>query len=191
MDPQSPSKQIADQLRSAIVSGHLKPGDKLPSQNELAKLFGVARETVKSALRILATEALISSRQGSGSYVNTPSNQKGERKSHLPDRSVTAFMSALETLKHANRQAASAASAMPDPKQAFDHASQLADSLREMAEAAADLRAKTAVRIAEQEKLTLAGLARKISVSSARAGQLVQRARKSNETQSHQKKGSH
>jgi hypothetical protein len=41
----------------------------LPSQSELASRYGVTRETVKSALRVLDRERLIVSRQGSGSFV--------------------------------------------------------------------------------------------------------------------------
>lgn len=65
------SGQIARQLRTAIESGEYGPGDRLPSQPELASRYGVARETVKAALRLLRNEGLIVSQQGSGTFVNT------------------------------------------------------------------------------------------------------------------------
>lgn len=68
-DPRAPSQQIANQLRAAIKTGKLKPGDKLPSQPEMARRYGVARETIKAALRQLAAERLTVSRQGSGVFV--------------------------------------------------------------------------------------------------------------------------
>jgi DNA-binding transcriptional regulator YhcF (GntR family) len=68
-DPRPQSQQIANVLRAAIKTGRAKPGERLPSQPELARRYGVARETVKSALRTLAAERLIVSRQGSGAYV--------------------------------------------------------------------------------------------------------------------------
>jgi DNA-binding transcriptional regulator YhcF (GntR family) len=68
-DPRTASRQIANKLRAAILTRKLEPGDKLPSQNELASRYGVARETVKAALRLLDNERLIISRQGSGAYV--------------------------------------------------------------------------------------------------------------------------
>ena len=46
-----------------INSGELKPGDRLPSEAELAA-FGVSRTTVREALRILATRNLIQTRKG-------------------------------------------------------------------------------------------------------------------------------
>ncbi len=45
------------------------PGEKLPSGNELAKRYGVARMTVQQAIRLLRDEGLIVSRQGSGVFV--------------------------------------------------------------------------------------------------------------------------
>jgi DNA-binding transcriptional regulator YhcF (GntR family) len=68
-DPRPSSQQIANKLRAAILTRRLQPGDKLPSQNELAQRYGVARETVKAALRQLDQDRLIVSRQGSGAYV--------------------------------------------------------------------------------------------------------------------------
>jgi GntR family transcriptional regulator len=70
-DSRSDSHQIAHQLRAAILTRTLAPGAQLPSQPELAAHYGVARETVKSALRLLAAEGLIVSRQGQGTFVKT------------------------------------------------------------------------------------------------------------------------
>src|SRR4051794_5779991 len=57
-------EQVADQLMQMINSGDLKPGDRLPSEAELAADFGVSRTTVREALRILATRNLIHTRKG-------------------------------------------------------------------------------------------------------------------------------
>ncbi|TDC96023.1 GntR family transcriptional regulator [Actinomadura sp. 7K507] len=178
-DPRSPSKQIADQLRAAITSGRLRPLAKLPSQKQLSERYGVARETVKAALRQLAAEGLIESRQGSGSFVSARGSTAVPGGSAVPDRSASrAFGAALESLEEAQERAASVIRAMPEPQQAFEYSTELADKLRLLAEDAADLRAQTAVRIAEHEKLTLTVLAKRISTSRARAGQLVQRGKK-------------
>ncbi|MCM3848597.1 winged helix-turn-helix domain-containing protein [Pseudonocardia sp. DR1-2] len=68
-DPRTPSQQISNQIRAAIKLGKLKAGEKLPSQPDLAERYGVARETVKAALRPLYAERLLISRQGSGVFV--------------------------------------------------------------------------------------------------------------------------
>lgn len=51
-------EQVAEQLREAILSGVLKPGTELPSERELADRFGVARTTVREALRALQAQGL-------------------------------------------------------------------------------------------------------------------------------------
>ncbi|WP_307831787.1 FadR/GntR family transcriptional regulator [Prauserella cavernicola] len=57
-------QQIADQLRSLIVSGELSPGDRLPSEPELGQAFGVGRSTVREALRSLSSQHLVYTSRG-------------------------------------------------------------------------------------------------------------------------------
>ncbi|MEV4161447.1 winged helix-turn-helix domain-containing protein [Nonomuraea dietziae] len=82
-DPRASSRQIANKLRAAILTGKLQPGDKLPSQNELASRYGVARETVKAALRLLVNDRLIVSRQGSGAYVRAQTQRPVGLRPHV------------------------------------------------------------------------------------------------------------
>ncbi|GAA3961973.1 GntR family transcriptional regulator [Actinomadura viridis] len=82
-DPRTPSQQIATKLRAAILTRKLKPGEKLPSQPELASRYGVARETIKAALRTLQAERLIVSRQGSGSYVRAQTERPIGLRPHI------------------------------------------------------------------------------------------------------------
>jgi DNA-binding LacI/PurR family transcriptional regulator len=60
---------ISAELVSKIRSGMYRPGDKLPSENELAASYGASRSTVIRALREVGDQRLITRRQGSGSYV--------------------------------------------------------------------------------------------------------------------------
>jgi len=68
-DPRPPYQQVANAVRAAILTRKFQPGEKLPSQGELASRYGVARMTVQQSLRILRDEGLIVSRQGSGVFV--------------------------------------------------------------------------------------------------------------------------
>ncbi len=68
-DPRPPFQQVAHALRAAILTKQYAAGEKLPSGQELARRYGVARMTVQQALRILREEGLIVSRQGSGVFV--------------------------------------------------------------------------------------------------------------------------
>lgn len=82
-DSKQASQQIADRIRAAILTGKLAPGDKLPSQPELATHFGVARETVKRALDPLRAERLILTRQGSGAFVRAKTQKAVELRPHI------------------------------------------------------------------------------------------------------------
>jgi DNA-binding transcriptional regulator YhcF (GntR family) len=82
-DPRPESQQIANRLRAAILNRDFKPGDKLPSQPDLARRYGVARETAKSAIRILDSERLTISRQGSGTYVRVQTERPVGLRPHV------------------------------------------------------------------------------------------------------------
>jgi GntR family transcriptional regulator, transcriptional repressor for pyruvate dehydrogenase complex len=56
--------QVADQLRDLISRGDLVIGQRLPSEAEMAPLFGVSRSTIREALRILVTDGLVVTRRG-------------------------------------------------------------------------------------------------------------------------------
>src|SRR5262249_40906751 len=62
-------KQIADHLRTAIARERLREGDQLPSEAQLMAHYGVARMTVRHALRVLQDEGLITAEHGRGVYV--------------------------------------------------------------------------------------------------------------------------
>jgi GntR family transcriptional repressor for pyruvate dehydrogenase complex len=61
--------QLYGQILEQIVSGALKEGDKLPSENQICQAFGVSRPTVREALMRLHADGLVTTRQGSGTVV--------------------------------------------------------------------------------------------------------------------------
>jgi GntR family transcriptional regulator, transcriptional repressor for pyruvate dehydrogenase complex len=63
------SEQILEQLKKMIKDEVFPPNSKLPSENELAKMFGVSRAPIREALSVLAASGIIESRQGGGSWV--------------------------------------------------------------------------------------------------------------------------
>lgn len=62
-------RQVADQITHMIRSGELKPGEKLPSMNQLAIVLDISRETVKKAYNRLVREKLLIAKQGKGVFV--------------------------------------------------------------------------------------------------------------------------
>ncbi len=61
--------QLYGQILEQIVSGAIKSGEKLPSENQLCQSFQVSRPTVREALLRLHADGLVSTRQGSGTVV--------------------------------------------------------------------------------------------------------------------------
>lgn len=62
-------EQIVVQIQDTIGKGRLKPGDRLPAERELAKLFNVSRHCVREAIRILEQKGIVRSQIGSGTIV--------------------------------------------------------------------------------------------------------------------------
>lgn len=68
-------EQIAEQIRSDIISGALQPGSKLNEQ-ALAQRFGVSRGPIRDVLLQLTQEGLVVSKSNVGSFVNEVLNPK-------------------------------------------------------------------------------------------------------------------
>ncbi|MGQ4360089.1 GntR family transcriptional regulator [Streptomyces sp. SAS_272] len=63
---------IADDLRHQISTGHLEPGDRLPSETDLADRYKVSTVTLRSALAVLQGEGLVEKLHGKGNFVRRP-----------------------------------------------------------------------------------------------------------------------
>lgn len=68
-------EQVARRLRELILTGQLPPGQRLPTEDELARDFAVSRATIREALRMLSAQQLIRTTKGphGGSQVTVPS----------------------------------------------------------------------------------------------------------------------
>jgi len=62
-------QRIAANLRDRITSGALAPGQQLPTEQDLAEEFGVARQTVRNGVGMLVAEGLVVSRRPHGHFV--------------------------------------------------------------------------------------------------------------------------
>jgi GntR family transcriptional regulator len=62
-------QQIADRLRTQISNGTLDPGQRLPSEPDLAAEYDASRNTVRLAIALLINQGLVVSRQGMGTFV--------------------------------------------------------------------------------------------------------------------------
>jgi DNA-binding FadR family transcriptional regulator len=72
--PTRASSDVIAQIRRAIMSGRYRPGDRLPTEREMAQQFAVSRVTVRDALRALEANGLVRVKVGGqgGPYVAEP-----------------------------------------------------------------------------------------------------------------------
>ncbi|MCC3296162.1 GntR family transcriptional regulator [Arthrobacter sp. zg-Y411] len=71
--PRRAVDDILEQIRGRIQSNELKPGQKLPSERDLAEQLGVSRNTVREAIRMLEVSGLVTLKKGAqgGAFLNT------------------------------------------------------------------------------------------------------------------------
>ncbi|MFG3439950.1 GntR family transcriptional regulator [Nonomuraea sp. NPDC047897] len=67
--PVPPYLQVAAALRDRILSGKIPVGRRIPSLVELEEEFGVARDTLRKAVKVLKQEGLVETVTGMGVYV--------------------------------------------------------------------------------------------------------------------------
>ncbi|MEU1488340.1 FadR/GntR family transcriptional regulator [Streptomyces sp. NPDC005752] len=92
--------QVIAQLRNQITSGEWPVGSRIPTEPELVEQLGVARNTVREAVRALAHNGLLDIRQGSGTYVVATSELAGVMQRRFADadpRHVAELRSTLES----------------------------------------------------------------------------------------------
>ncbi len=68
----SAAAKVFETLYEMIATGQFQRGQKLPSQDELAKQFGISRNTLREAINKLSAMGLLSSHQGVGTVVESP-----------------------------------------------------------------------------------------------------------------------
>lgn len=67
--PKKISEEIVEQIKALIAKGELKPGDRIPSERDLATMLGVSRPSVREAIMVLEAMGFVESRQGGGTFV--------------------------------------------------------------------------------------------------------------------------
>ena len=66
--------QVMSQIKELIASGKYNPGDKIPTELELAESFGVGRSSIREAIKIFNYMGVLESRAAKGTYVQERSN---------------------------------------------------------------------------------------------------------------------
>jgi DNA-binding transcriptional regulator YhcF (GntR family) len=88
----APSQRVADDIRRSIVSGELRPGERVPSTREITKRWGVAMATATKVLVRLREEGLVSMRPGVGTVVAAHGHGVTTTPRRHPDRETEQSM---------------------------------------------------------------------------------------------------
>ncbi|MBZ4688644.1 MAG: GntR family transcriptional regulator [Clostridiales bacterium] len=68
--PASVHERVIREIKSAIMQGQLKPGDKLPPERELARMLGVSRTSLREALKLLELSGVVTIKHGQGVFIS-------------------------------------------------------------------------------------------------------------------------
>ena len=63
-------ERIVQYVKTEILKGRLRPGDRLPSERELADTLGTSRNSVREGLRVLENIGVVTSHHGSGNFIS-------------------------------------------------------------------------------------------------------------------------
>jgi putative hydrolase of HD superfamily len=124
-DPRRPNVKIAASVRAAILSGELEPGSRLPSNQELARRFGVATGTVQTAIRKLSEEGFVRTRGGAGVYVRDQASMPVPAEEEHPLEGAATFLYEMGHLKNLPR-AGWLLLGIPQPESVAEHSFRVA-----------------------------------------------------------------
>ena len=97
--------QAVELLRSDLVAGRLKPGEKLPGVRDLALRFGINPNTAARIYRELEDAGLSTARRGLGVFVTEDEEKIARLRRQLADEAVKGLFARLESLGYDRRQA--------------------------------------------------------------------------------------
>lgn len=98
--------QIIEQMKLFIVSGELKPGDKVPSVRELASEAGVNPNTMQKALSELERSGLLFANRTSGRFITEDDTMIQNIKEELAKENIENFLKNMKKIGFDKKQTA-------------------------------------------------------------------------------------
>ena len=129
--PRSLALDLVEGLGADIRDGHLRTGDKLPTEAAIMERFGVSRTVVREALSRLQAAGLVETRHGIGTFVLTPSSSPAFRVSPEQLGTLREVIALLEFRIGVETEAAALAAARRQP----EHLAEMRQALDEFAQA--------------------------------------------------------
>lgn len=91
-------EQIIDQIKKMIARGELKPGDKLLSQQEMARLIEVNPNTIQRAYREMEVLELVETKRGRGTFIKEGEEMISNIKREMAQEAVSRFIEEMSSL---------------------------------------------------------------------------------------------
>jgi len=99
LDQQSPIyQQIIDEFKRSIARGELKPGDRIPSQRELASMVQVNPNTVQRAYREMEQLRITETLRGQGTFITNDAGLVASIRREMAERALVAFVQEMHAL---------------------------------------------------------------------------------------------
>jgi DNA-binding FadR family transcriptional regulator len=107
--PRSLAQSVVEHLQRRIRHGELKPGDKLPTELEITRAFGVSRTVVREAMSRLQAAELVETRHGIGTFVREGAEQAPFRIAPVDVSTLAELIAILELRMSLEAEAAALA----------------------------------------------------------------------------------
>jgi GntR family transcriptional repressor for pyruvate dehydrogenase complex len=88
-------QEVINRIDSLLVNRHYRPGDRFPSERELAEILGVSRTSIRQALKVLEAAGKVETKIGSGTYVRERPKAKNDFLRILPSTVDKEFLEQL------------------------------------------------------------------------------------------------
>ena len=112
--------RVADKLLQKIRSDGLVPGTRLPSEQAMARHFGVSRTVVREAIALLKASGTLSTRKGSGAFICKTDGQDAATDDLLTQQSVQSLLNLIEVRRALESETAALAAVRHTPGQLAD-----------------------------------------------------------------------
>jgi len=90
--------QIMDRIKRAVARGEMRPGDRAPSQRDLARRLGVNPNTVQRVYRELELEGLLETSRGRGTFVTEDASMVEGLRRQLAREAAVAYVEEMRSL---------------------------------------------------------------------------------------------
>ncbi len=91
-------EQVIEEIKKEIVRGEINPGEKLPSQRQMAKNIDVNPNTVQRAYREMEARDLVETKRGRGTFIKDDDKVITEIKKEMAEHAVENYIEQMESL---------------------------------------------------------------------------------------------